>query len=263
MRGEERAPALGLIQGPHFFVDPTDIHGDRAVLRGDEARHLAVVLRASSGDAVSLSDGAGCCWQARVVRSSGTEVTLRLTDRRHATRPCPRLTVVHALPKGRKLDGVVQRLVEIGVDRLVPVHSTRSEVRLEAERAAKAVARWRSVALAAAKQSRRTWLLEVREIGEWPAAFAGRTTGVVLWEEATTPLREVCPLYGGVGGVGLSPLADADELVLGIGPEGGLDAEEVAATGLPAASLGPTVLRTETAALVAASIVLHRLGRLG
>ncbi|MGH8900974.1 MAG: RsmE family RNA methyltransferase [Egibacteraceae bacterium] len=238
-------------RGPHFFVGLGDVWDGRAVLRGDEARHLAVVLRAASGDAVSLSDGAGRCWQARVLRATGAEVTFRLGRLRHVPRPRPRLTVVHALPKGRKLDGVVQRLAEIGVDRLVPVRSARTEVQLAPDRAAKAVARWRAVALAAAKQSRRAWLLDVGDVDTLPTALAQASHGVVLWEDATVSLRDVCPL------------ADVDELVLGIGPEGGLTADEVAAAGVPAASLGETILRTETAALVAASIVLHRLDRLG
>ncbi|MGH8906275.1 MAG: RsmE family RNA methyltransferase [Egibacteraceae bacterium] len=244
------------MKGPHFLVPPTQIHSDRAVLTGDDARHLAVVLRAAPGEPVSLSDGAGRCWQARVVRARRDEVILRLVDARHVPRPRPRLTVVHALPKGRKLDDVVQRLAEIGVDRLVPVHSARSSVRLGPAKAAKAAERWRAVALAAAKQSRQAWLLDVAEVGEWAKAFPAGTPGheihgMCCWEESVTPLREV--------GVPM----DADEIVLAIGPEGGLCPEEVAATGLPEASLGPTILRTETAALVAASIVLHRLGRLG
>jgi 16S rRNA (uracil1498-N3)-methyltransferase len=238
-------------RGPHFFVAPADVEDHRAVLRGEEARHLAVVLRAAAGDAVSISDGLGRCWQGWVLRATGTEVAFRLGNLRCVPRPRPRLTVVHALPKGRKLDGIVQRLAEIGVDRLVPVRSARSEVQLAPDRAAKAVARWRAVALAAAKQSRRAWLLDVDDVGTLSAVLAQAAHGVVLWEEATAPLHDV----------GLR--ADTDELVLGIGPEGGLTAAEVAAAGLPAASLGERILRTETAALVAASIVLHHFGRLG
>jgi 16S rRNA (uracil1498-N3)-methyltransferase len=237
------------VAGPHFFVATADVDGRRAVLRGEDARHLAVVLRVAPGDEVSLSDGAGTCWMGRVDRASAAEVGVALGAAVRHDPPRPRLTVVHALPKARKLDGVVQRLVEIGVDRLVPVHSARTEVRLGPDKAAKAVARWRAVALAAAKQSRRAWLFDVAPVGEWTTAFAGAGAGAVCWEEATVPLRAVD--------------AAAVELTLGIGPEGGLTAEEVAASGLPAVSLGPTVLRTETAALVAASILLHRAGRLG
>ena len=209
------------------------------------------MLRAAPGDPVSLSDGAGTCWPARVERIRPGEVRLRLGEATRRERPRPRLTVVHALPKARKLDDVVQRLVEIGVDRLVPVHSARSESRLTPDKAAKAVARWRAVALAAAKQSRRAWLLDIAAVGDWVTAFGPGAAGIVCWEQATTRLRDAA-----LEGAG-------DELLLGVGPEGGLTAEEVTAAGLPAVGLGPTILRTETAALVAASIVLHRLGRLG
>jgi 16S rRNA (uracil1498-N3)-methyltransferase len=288
--------------GPHFFVPPSAVEGDRAVLDGDDARHLTAVLRGRPGDAVSVADGTGAMWQARIGEVSGADaVTLVLVDRFEVPAPTPRITVVHGLPKGRKLDEVVQRLTEVGVDRLVPVHTSRSPVQLEGTRAGKAVARWRAVAHAAAKQSRRARLLEIAAVGYWPAELAGSAVagagvagvdearagvagadearagvagadearadvpkgpiGAVLWEEAEQPLRAVMAgwpvdLDAGFDGT-------VAEIVLGIGPEGGLTAAEVRATGLPAALLGPTILRTETAALVAASVVLHRLGRLG
>lgn len=242
--------------GPHFLVDPGDIdpEGATAVLRADQAHHLAVVLRARPGDPVSLADGTGALWQARVRRSDESRVTLALVAGQVVAPPRPRLTVVHALPRRRKLDEVVQRLSELGVDRVVPVHSERSEVRLTGDKAVSAAARWRSVALAAAKQSRRVRPLEVAEVGRWSDLTVRGRCGVVLWEQATTGLRAVLN--------GLDR-ADDDELVLAVGPEGGLTPAEVQACGLPAASLGPTVLRTETAALVAASAVLYHLGRLG
>lgn len=238
--------------GPHFFVAPDDIVGDAAVLRGEQARHLAVVLRARPGDPVSLADGTGARYRAEVQRAEAGEVRLRIRERELVAEPRPRLTVVHALPKGRKLDEVVEKLSEIGVHTLRPVHSARAVVRLDGAKADKALARWEAVALAAAKQSRRARPLRVEPVGEWAAAFPPATRGVVLWEDAELPLRQA-----------LAGAEQADELVLAIGPEGGLTAEEVAATGLPGASLGPTILRTETAALVAAAATLTLLGRLG
>lgn len=239
-----------MARGPHFFVDPADVDGDRVTLRGSEAQHLAVVLRAGPGTPVSVADGAGTVYQGFVRRASPREVVLGLDDAQEHPPARPRLTVVHGLPKRRKLDDVVQRLSEVGVDRLVPVTTARSEVRLDAGDAARAVARWRAVALAAGKQSRRVRLLEVADVGRWADAFPPGAAGGVLWEEATAPLRTVVDL-------------DVGDLLLGIGPEGGLTAAEVAAAGLPAASLGPTILRTETAALVAATAVLTLAGRLG
>lgn len=237
--------------GPHFFVDPADVDGDRVVLRGDEGRHLATVLRARPGQRVSLADGTGRRYAARVRRADDDAVTLAVEHVEDDPPARPALTVVHALPKARKLDDVVQRLSEVGVERLVPVVSARTEVALSVEKAERALARWRAVALAAAKQSRRARVLEIAEVGVWSTALASAPgDGVVCWEGATTPLREVLP-------------ADPDALVLGIGPEGGLTADEVEATGLPAASLGPPILRTETAALVAVTAVLTLTGRLG
>jgi 16S rRNA (uracil1498-N3)-methyltransferase len=238
--------------GPHFLIPPGDHDGRAAVLRGNDAHHLASVLRAAPGDPVSLADGSGVLLQARVREARPDLVRLAVVECGHLPAPRPVLTVVHALPKGRKLDEVVQRLTELGVERLVPVTSARSLVRL-GDKTAKAVSRWRAVAAAAAKQSRRVRPLQVDDVGTWTTAFDDADAGVVLWEEARSPLRAVL--------AGLP--ADARRLVLAVGPEGGLGADEVARSGLPAASLGPTVLRTETAALVAASALLYHVGRLG
>lgn len=258
--------------GPHFLVEPAAITGERVVLTGADAHHLAVVLRTAPGDPVSVADGHGAMLQTRVV-ANGREVVLRTVATAEVPTPRPALTVVHALPKGRKLDDVVQRLTEVGVDRLVPVHSARSQVRLDGDRAAKAVRRWRAVALAAAKQSRRPRVLQVDDVGEWGEVLAassggpggaggaggtGGANGMVLWEEAETPLRTCLDaLLAGKASPG------PQELVLAIGPEGGLSAAEVQGSGLAPASLGDTILRTETAALVAAALVLGALRRLG
>lgn len=242
-----------MTRGPHFFVDAADVADSTAVLRGDDAHHLVRVLRARPGDDVSLADGTGRLYEARLADTRGDAVELTLESRYEVPPPRPRLTVVHALPKGRKLDDVVQRLSEVGVDRLVPVHSRRSEVRLSGAKVDKALGRWRAVALAAGKQSRRARLLEVTPVGEWMSALSDVDAGVVLWEDAQTGLREQMRAVGDT---------DPAEVTLAVGPEGGLTDEE-AAGGLLAASLGPTVLRTETAALVAATLALAELGRLG
>lgn len=235
--------------GPHFFVDA--VEGDHAVVAGDEARHLGTVLRAHAGDPVSIADGSGAVWQGRVAAVAPDAIRVALVDRHDVPATSPRIVVAHGLPKGRKLDEVVQRLSELGVDALVPVRTRRSQVVLDPPRAAKVLARWRAVALAAAKQSRRARILEVRELHDLDEATSG-ARGLVLWEDATTPLRDV-----------VAGLTGAAEVLLVIGAEGGLEPSEVEATGLPAATLGPTVLRTETAAVVAATAVGYALGRIG
>lgn len=234
--------------GPHFFVD-VDASEDSAVVEGEEARHLERVLRVRPGDPVSVSDGRGTIWQGTVDQVGREGVRVALGDRVAVPAETPALTVVHALPKQRKLDEVVQKLTELGVGEIRPVMSARSQVVLEGPRAHKAVARWRAVAHAAAKQSRRAWLPTICAVGTWDGAFGAPSCGVVCWEESRRPLREV-----------LDAWPDCREVIVGIGPEGGLTPDEVRAAALPDASMGRTILRTETAALVAVSAIRYHLG---
>ena len=234
---------------PHFFVDEQDPDAREVLLDAEDTRHLVTVLRARDGAPVTVADGTGSVWTARFRGATGEVARLALETRRVVEAPRPALTVVHALPKQRKLDEVVQRLTELGVHRIVPVHSARSQVQLDDRKAAKAVTRWRAIALAAAKQSRRARLPIVDDVGHWSSAFNADAPGVVCWEESTTGLREV-----------LGKQREPATFTLAVGPEGGLTADEVAAAGLPHASMGPSILRTETAALVVAAAVSYHFG---
>lgn len=243
------------MSAPQFFVDPSAVGEGTATISGDEGHHLAKVLRAQPGMALVLADGAGRVFDATVTEVHGDAVEVRVDHERSVPQARPRIVVVHALPKARKLDDVVQKLSEVGVERIVPVHSARSEARLDPAKERKLVERWRAIALAAAKQSHRPRVMDVDPIGRWERSFLMGTTGVVLWEdERETPLRAA--LEGIEAG-------EVEELVLGIGPEGGLTEDEVRGTRLPSARLGEEILRTETAALVAVTATLTLLGRLG
>lgn len=234
-----------------MLIDPGRIEGDRAVLDDDDGRHLARVLRRREGAAVSVADGAGRAWQGVIVEL-GPPVVVSLQTAVEPVRARPELVVVHALPEGRKLDDVVRRLSELGADRLQPVLSARAENRPAVEKTVKQVARWRAVAHAAAKQARRAWPLAVDDVAAWPGALAELPAGAVLWPDAELGLGDALGDLGGLDAVGL-----------GVGPEGGLTEQELAAAGLPAAALGDTILRTETAAVAAGAVVLHRAGRFG
>ena len=232
---------------PHFFVEQVD--ADEVLLDAEDTRHLATVLRARAGAAVSVADGTGSVWSGTYQGLQDGQARIALAASEQTPQPQPAITVVHALPKQRKLDDVIQRLTELGVDCIVPVHSARSQVDLDERRAAKAVARWRAVALAAAKQSHRARLPAIAEVGHWNTAFRDQLPGVVCWEGSTTPL-----------GLVLDQIRSPERFVIAIGPEGGLTEEEVGVSGLPAVSLGRSILRTETAALVAASAVTYHYG---
>lgn len=236
----------------HVFIEPDAITDGRAVIRGEDARHLTTVLRAAPGMPLTLADGSGVIYRGRVTRV-GEDVDVETTGATEVPRHAPAIRVVHALPKGRKLDEVVQRLTELGVDRVTPVHSARSQVRLVDAKANKAHRRWSAVAHAAARQSRRARLPLVDEVGDW-AAHDWSSPGVVLWEEASVPLRSV---------VADRLPGQAPTLTVAVGPEGGLTDEEVRCSGLPVASLGPTTLRTEFASVAGVVAVMTLLGRFG
>lgn len=232
-------------RGPHVFLQRVDA-SDRVVVDGDPGHHLARVLRVRTGDPVSLADGSGSVWQTTVATLDGDRVVLGVDQRHDLPAPTPSLAVVQALPKGRKMDEVVQRLTEVGIDRLTPVVTART-VKQPAGKDARLLDRWRAVELAAAQQSRRARRMTIDPIALWPSA--GRV-GVVLWEEADTPLEEA-----------LATLPTTSEVTLAIGPEGGFTHDEVHRCGLTPARLGSTILRTETAGLVAATLAGQHHGR--
>jgi 16S rRNA (uracil1498-N3)-methyltransferase len=172
-------------------------------------------------------------------------------------RPAPAVRLFQALAKGAKVDLVVAKLVELGVDEVVVFTSGRSVPRWDPPKMAQMAARWATIAREAAKQSRRAWLPVVRgPMGAGEAASSAAAGGPALLadESSSVPLRDILP-------AGLP-----DSVTVIVGPEGGLTAverEAFAAAGAVAFSLGPQILRTETAALAAAALVLHRVGRLG
>lgn len=239
----------GVTRGPHFVVPPAVIGDERITLSDQDAHHLTNVLRAGPGDPVSVADGVGTLYQARVTEV-GHGVGLAIQQRHEVPAPQPQLRVVVGTTKAKKLDETVRQLTELGVDRIAPVVTARSESRPSAESADRAVDRWRGVAHAAAKQSRRAYLPAVEPVHAWEDAFAD-DAGLVCWEEASVPITEVAPQH-----------ATRPVVTLALGPEGGLRRDEVAASGLRPVALGDTILRAETAAVAAAAISLALLGRL-
>jgi 16S rRNA (uracil1498-N3)-methyltransferase len=208
-----------------------------------DAHHLHDVLRLRPGEAVIASDGRGGWIPCRLdgppdARGRRTSATVVLTPTGPAStqsRPAPAVTVAFAPTKGDRPEWVVQKLTELGVDRIVPLRTRRSVVRWEGERGERAVERLRRVAREASAQSRRTWLPEV--------------TATMALDEMEERLghRPWLARPGG-GPPGLSRPAVA------VGPEGGWDDEELARWG-SGVGLGPTVLRAETAAVAAGTLL--------
>lgn len=225
------------------------------VLDGPEGRHAATVTRLAAGEAVVLVDGAGRRGTGTVATVVGKDVVdVDVGDLVTEPRPQPWLVVVQALPKGDRGETAVETMTEVGVDEVVPWAASRCVTRWREGRGDKALARWRTTAAAAAKQSRRARFPLVADLASTAAVadrLAGAATGVLLHEEASAPLSDLVPPATG-------------ELLLVVGPEGGLSPEEVAAfqaAGAMAYRLGPTVLRTSTAGTAALAVLLARTER--
>jgi 16S rRNA (uracil1498-N3)-methyltransferase len=213
-------------------------------LDGPEGHHASVVRRLRVGERVRLTDGAGAVADGVVIEVQKRSVDVAVEARRAVPRPAPRLTVVQAVPKSDRAELTVQALTEVGADRVVPWAADRSQARLSGERGERLVAKWRSWAHEASKQSRRAWFCEVADVAttaEVGALLQGCDLPLVLHEEAVSPLP-----------VDLR----AADVVLVVGPEGGITPAELDALGTAPVRLGDTVLRTSTAGAVAAGVVL-------
>jgi 16S rRNA (uracil1498-N3)-methyltransferase len=243
---------------PLFFADAETLRaatvGAHVVLDGAEGRHAATVKRLAVGEEIVLSDGAGLRCHAEIAAATTNSIEARVLARIVEPPPRPWLTVVQALAKGDRDERAVETMTEVGVDAIVPWQASRSIVRWDSARAAKHVERWRTTAREAAKQSRRSWIPQIRDVEKTADVVsrlrASSGLAVVLHESATRPLAALRP--------------DVEEVVLVVGPEGGVSEEELAefeAVGATAYRLGPTVLRTSTAGTVAAAVLLANSGR--
>lgn len=235
---------------PLFLVDALPSTGD-FVLDGDEGRHGARVLRLRAGEIVLVADGLGGLLDCEVRAVEGDALRLHVRDARSEPVPHPRLVVVQALPKGERAELAVEILTELGVDEIVPWAAARSVVRWDGPRGDKALDKWRRTARAAAKQSRRPRVPIVSDPATTDDLLARCGHAFVLHEDATAPLAAV-------------DLPDASEIVLVVGPEGGVAPEELArftAAGATEVRLGAPVLRTSTAGAAALAVLSARLGR--
>ncbi len=241
------------------FFSPNPITGGCMMLDGPEAHHLLHVMRAAVGDEITLFDGSGAEFKATVETLRRADAELRIVERREIDRELPFALVVGvALPKGDRQKWLVEKLTELGVTTLVPLITERSV----AQPAAAALDRLRRSIIEAAKQCGRNRLMKIAEPQLWTDWIAG---GSEPQSAIRNPQSEIASrrLLAHPGG---KPLIEIDltqvqTTQLAIGPEGGLTDTEVAAAnvaGWQSVSLGPRILRVETAAIaLAASISQH------
>lgn len=235
------------------FVDTPLAAGTRVALTGDAANHVTRVLRLRAGDALTLFDGRGGEYAARIAQMQRAGVRVDVGEHGALERESPlELTLLQGMARGERMDLIVQKATELGAARIVALETERSVVRLDAAQAVRKAAHWRAVAIAACEQCGRNRVPAI----EGPVAYAAalrRDSALKLLLDATAAQA-------------MSRLAaDVRSIALLVGPEGGLtdtESELAHRAGFEPRHMGPRVLRTETAAITALAALQATVGDL-
>ncbi len=240
---------------PKFFINKNDISRGQVQLFGEDEKHIKTVLRAREGEEVTLCDGEGMDYHCRIVSLERGVLLDVLSKEVCETEPKTKITLYQGLPKADKMELIIQKCVELGVDRIVAVSTERSIVKLD-KKETKKLERWQKIAEAAAKQSGRGKIPEVcQQVLKFKDAVAEAKTlddAIIPYEmERERGIRTFVQDFKG------------ESMGVFIGPEGGFADEEIALAqknGITPVTLGKRILRTETAGMVTTAIVLYELG---
>jgi 16S rRNA (uracil1498-N3)-methyltransferase len=235
---------------PRFFIAPSQVSGSRISIADEDVRHIASVLRMKTGDALLLCDGQGTEYQTAIAEISKSEIKADIVSQSSRASTGPRITLGQGLPKSDKMDWIVQKATELGVSNIVPLVTERTIVKIRDEE--KRISRWQKIAREAAMQSDRPDIPRIEPVVSFKDFLRTqnaelRTLKLIPWEEASAPIKEV-----------LKQNAAAAPIIVLIGPEGGFSSVETSLArgkGFHAVSLGPTILRTETAAMAVLSMI--------
>lgn len=244
----------------NFFLGDNEVTGELATITGELYRHMARVLRLKEGSEVSLTGADGKKFIGVIEEVGAKSLSVRITGsaQEAGAEPGLRVTLYQGLPKGEKLELILQKCTELGVAEVVTFEGERSVVKLSGERSASRLGRYQKIVQEAARQSGRVSAPRVALGGRLKEVLeeAGQTVKLLLWEgEQTTRLRETLDRY---------PAPESVAIV--VGPEGGLSPDEVAQAeraGFTPVSLGRRILRTETAGLAMLAVLQFHWGDMG
>ncbi len=240
---------------PKFFVP--ELHGEQVILDGENARHISRSLRMKVGDILLLSDGSGIDYGCAITGIDAETVTLEVCYRQPSeSEPTIRVTLYQGVPKGDKMEDIIQKCVELGVTEIVPVLTARSVSRPDGKSAAKKQVRYQKIALEAAQQSGRGIIPGVQPMRMFQEAVAQceAEVKILFYEGGGLPITEI-----------VHANTAAKSYAVFIGPEGGFapeEAEAVQAVGGVNATLGKRILRTQTAPVAALSALMLLTGNL-
>jgi 16S rRNA (uracil1498-N3)-methyltransferase len=237
-------------RSPRFFITPDQVSEPYIIVSGEDVRHIATVLRMKIGDELMLCDGLGTEYRTGISEISKSEIKTEIVSRAKQELRYPRITLGQGLPKSDKMDWIVQKATELGVAKIVPLMTERTIVKIRDEE--KRISRWQKICREAAMQSNRPDVPTVDSIRSFNDLL--RTTNseqstlkLLPWEEGTEPIKNV-----------LRRNPDVQNIIVLIGPEGGFSASEAGtakSSGFHPVSLGPNILRTETAAIAVLGMI--------
>ena len=240
----------------YFYISPNAIGEHHALMTDkDERRHLLRTLRKRAGDPVAFVDGTGCVYNGVIERIDPDQIRIGVTSReRDANEPSVRVTLAPALLKGSRLDTVVEKVTELGIDEIWPVHTARTIINAGASTAR--IDRWQRIAMSAMKQSLRSRLTVVRQVLDFHEAIVHAQEydlALIAWEQETQTGLETFA----------HPHEQPGRVLLFIGPEGGFEANEIEAArdvGIHSVSIGRRRFRADTAGIVAVTLLMAMLG---
>lgn len=245
---------------PKFFVSPDKVSGNTIRIDTGDVQHITRVLRLEKGDVVTISDSTGTDYEAEISQIGKDAVICNiLSEKKNSSESNISVTIFQALPKGTKMEYIIQKNTELGVVKIVPCALSRCVVKLDGKDAKKKCERWQKIADEAAKQSGRGVIPVIGDVMSFKAAAEEMKKSdfsfVPYESEEDTGLKELLKMH-----------TDAVNISFMIGPEGGFAPEEIAYLddmGIKRVTLGPRILRTETAGEATLAILMYELGDMG
>lgn len=248
----------------HFFVEPCQIYDTNVIITGDDVNHIKNVIRLKAGDEISISNGIdGNDYRCGITQITDNEVHCKLRFvKEDSMELSSKVYLFQGLPKGDKMEFIIQKMVELGVYEIIPVAMKRCVVKLDAKKAKAKTARWQGISEAAAKQSKRGVVPRICEVMNFKEALEyakGMDIKLVPYEMENI-------LRGAAGMEGtkkvISSLESGKRIAVFIGPEGGFEEDEIqgaVAQGMTPITLGRRILRTETAGMTVMAWIMYQL----
>ena len=241
----------------HFFVTPEQVKGEEIEIVGLDVNHIKNVLRMKNGEKLQISDGNNRMYLCEISEMSTEKIRVSVQEELPCDKEWPsRIYLFQGLPKGDKMELIIQKAVELGVYEIIPVETKRAVVKLDEKKATKKVERWNSIAEGGAKQSGRNIIPKVTDVMSYKEAlgYASTLDVILLPYELAEGMEETRRI--------VEEIMPGQSVGVFIGPEGGfetLEVEQAIANGAKVITLGKRILRTETAGLTTLSILMYHL----